>query len=217
MGMPDTSLSPHDFWEQIYRDRSKASSGRPSAALERFAAQNPPGTALELGSGKGDDAVWLAKRGWQVTAVDISPTALAYARENAERQGVEGRIDFQQHNLAESFPDISCDLAIAMYLQTPLDFPRIEILRHAAATVTPGGLLLIAAHGSAPPWAWKDEKTGKDHDFPTAQEQMGEMDLPASDWAEVFVGDIERKATGPEGQTAMVIDGVIALERRDSA
>src|SRR6266705_6723700 len=49
----------------------------------------PPGRALDVGCGTGRDAVYLAKRGWQVTAVDIVDTAIARARQRAAHEGVE--------------------------------------------------------------------------------------------------------------------------------
>jgi release factor glutamine methyltransferase len=50
------------------------------------------GRALDLGTGSGYVAIYLAQRGWQVDAVDISPRALALARHNAERNGAAPRI-----------------------------------------------------------------------------------------------------------------------------
>ncbi len=67
--------SSQAFWERHYQGVSPKSSGRPSAVLTDFVAQRQPQRALELGCAKGDDAVWLAGQGWQVTAVDVSQTA----------------------------------------------------------------------------------------------------------------------------------------------
>lgn len=49
----------------------------------------PPASALDLGCGTGADAVYLARRGWTVTAVDVVPKALAAAKERAEQAGVD--------------------------------------------------------------------------------------------------------------------------------
>ncbi|WP_345152704.1 class I SAM-dependent methyltransferase [Nonomuraea rubra] len=51
----------------------------------------PPGTALDLGSGEGGDAIWLARKGWRVTAADISGVALRRAARHAEEAGVASR------------------------------------------------------------------------------------------------------------------------------
>jgi cyclopropane fatty-acyl-phospholipid synthase-like methyltransferase len=48
----------------------------------------PPGTALDLGCGNGRDAIFLARHGFDVTAVDFSPTAIRMARQNVQQAGV---------------------------------------------------------------------------------------------------------------------------------
>lgn len=209
MDMPDLNQSATDFWEEIYRQKSPKSGGQPSAILKQYLTGQTPGNALELGCAKGDDAVWLAQNGWKVTAVDISQTALDYAEANARAQGMLNRIDFQQHDLAVSFPDLTADLATAMFLQTPLEFPRSEVLRQAADCLRPGGLLLIVSHGSRAPWSWaKDDKL-----YPTARQSLHDLNLQAKDWKELFVGEKERMASGPDGQKALVKDAIIFLKR----
>ena len=66
-------------WEEHYGERERVWSGRVNARLAEVAAELPPGRALDLGCGEGADAVWLAERGWDVVAVDISETALGRA------------------------------------------------------------------------------------------------------------------------------------------
>ena len=83
------------FWEEHYRASARPSNGRPSGALVRFAGPLPGGTALDLGCSQGDDAIWLARRGWRVTAVDVSRTVLARAAKNAQTAGVSDLIAFR--------------------------------------------------------------------------------------------------------------------------
>jgi SAM-dependent methyltransferase len=59
--------------------------------LVAFAASHTPGKALELGCGTGTNAIYLAKHGWQATAVDFVPSAIARARRKAGREGVAVR------------------------------------------------------------------------------------------------------------------------------
>lgn len=198
------------FWEDRYGDASPETSGRPSAVLVRYAEARTPGRALELGCGKGDDAVWLAGRGWTVTAVDVSATVLGLARTNAERAGVADRIAFARHDLSQSFPQGEFDMAYAMFLESPVEFGRANALRQAASAVVPGGLLLVATHGSQPPW----RSGNPDRVFSTADEILAGMALDMSGWNAVQVGPLTRQATGPEGQTADVIDQLVVLERR---
>lgn len=209
-----TKLSPSEaFWENHYQAASPSSSGRPSAALTRFVPPRSPRRALDLGCAKGDDAVWLARQGWRVTAVDVAPTALSYARRNAEAAGVADRITFAKHDLSRSFPPGKFELVSAAFLQSPVDFPRGHVLRHAAAAVADDGLLLITTHGSRPPWSWADPDTV----FPTAEQVLADLELQMTDWTRVFVGPSVRQATGPGGQTAEVTDILLILEKKPPA
>ena len=206
-----TELSPSEtFWENHYQASSPATSGRPSAVLTRFVSGRPPRRALDLGCAKGDDAVWLARQGWRVTAVDVSATALDYARRNAEVAGVADRMTLAKHDLAQTFPAGTFELVSAVFLQSPVDFQRAEVLRRAAAAVADDGLLIIATHGSRPPWSWADPDTV----FPTAQEVLADLELDMNHWTPVFVGPSTRQATGPDGQTAAVTDVLLILENR---
>ena len=197
------------FWEEHYRASTRPSNGRPGGALVRFAGPLPEGTALDLGCSQGDDAVWLAKRGWRVVAVDVSGTVLARAAKNAKTAGVSDLIEFQRHDLARTFPNGRFDLVYALFLHSPVEFPRTRVLQAAARAVDPGGLLLIVEHASVAPWSWADPDTA----FPTPEQSLTALDLDPSRWDSEFVGAPKREATGPNGQTATVTDNVIALRR----
>jgi len=199
-----------DFWENHYAKMEKPSSGRPSAVMTRFVEERTAGHALDLGCARGDDAIWLAKRGWRVKGVDIAEAAVQAARLAARKADTEPQITFERHDLTKTFPEGSYDLATAMFLYTPEESDRAKILRKAAAAISPGGLLLIAAHGSRAPWSW----AAPDTIYPTAQDELNDLALDPEHWHQLFVGPIERKATGPDGQQAMVIDNVVAVERR---
>ncbi|MCS7481313.1 class I SAM-dependent methyltransferase [Umezawaea endophytica] len=195
-----------EFWDAHYRARAGVWLGRANAVLVDVVASLPPGTALDLGCAEGADAVWLAARGWRVTAADVSPTALARAAAHAVDAGVE--VDLQHHDLARTFPEGTFDLVSAQYLQSPLDFPRAEVLRKAANAVTPGGLLLVVEHGSVAPWSWN-----QDAEFPTPEESLAEIGLDRTAWRVERLGAPQREAIGPNRQTATVADIVIALRR----
>lgn len=79
-------------WDSIYRRGAPPwETGRPAGELARVLREREgvirAGRALELGCGTGADAIYLARRGFEVTAVDSSPTALDRARVRAEQQG----------------------------------------------------------------------------------------------------------------------------------
>src|ERR1700754_2216248 len=83
-------------WEEHYGERDRVWSGRVNVQFADVVSDLPPGRALDLGCGEGGDAVWLAERGWDVVAVDISETALGRAVEAAKSRGVAERIEFIQ-------------------------------------------------------------------------------------------------------------------------
>ena len=198
------------FWEAHYRDKTSPSGGRPSAALVRFAKGRAAGRSLDLGCARGDDAIWLARRGWHATGVDVSETALAAARDAAATAEVADRVSFARHDLSRTFPEGRFDLVTALFLHSPADFHRAQVLRRAARAVAPGGLLLSVTHASVAPWSWAHPDTV----FPTPEEELAELELDPAAWSRVFVGAPEREATGPEDQTAIVRDNILALERK---
>ncbi len=204
---PDTA---ERFWESHYRCRGRPGSTRPNAVLADVVAALPPGTALDLGCGEGGDAVWLADRGWRVTAVDVSATALARTAARAAAAGVGDRVAVERHDLARSLPGGSFDLASAQYLHSPVAFRRERVLHAAADRVAPGGLLLIVDHASRPPWSW----AAADTRYPTPAETLDALDLGLGRWRTERLEAVDRRAVGPGGETAVVTDNVIALRRR---
>ena len=76
---PDGS-DPAAEWDAMYAERDAVWSGEPNPHLVAEVAALTPGTALDVGCGEGADAVWLARQGWAVTAVDVSQVALERAR-----------------------------------------------------------------------------------------------------------------------------------------
>ncbi|MGH2931115.1 MAG: SAM-dependent methyltransferase [Solirubrobacteraceae bacterium] len=199
-----------EFWEGRYREQPQIWSGRPNAQLVAVVSALPPGAALDLGCGEGGDAVWMAQQGWRVTAVDVSQTALDRAAARAQELGVASRISFQQKDLATAGTDGEFDLVSAQFLQSPVDFPRDEVLRRAAGAVAPGGLLLIVDHASAPPWG----KHAHTHALPTTGETFASLALPRDGWTVEVLQVREREASGPDGETATLRDNVIALRRQ---
>ncbi|TVS87688.1 class I SAM-dependent methyltransferase [Mycobacterium helveticum] len=195
------------FWEERYSSSGRTWSGRVNAQLVEAAAELPPGRALDLGSGEGADALWLAERGWRVLAVDVSETALQRASEAAAGRNLLDRIEFQCHDLNESFPEGTFDLVSAQYLHSPARLDREAVLRRAAEHVAPGGVLLIVDHGEAPPWA-KEHL----HRFPGIEEVLAGMQLDAT-WTRLRAEQVGRETLGPDGQPATLVDNVMVLRK----
>jgi SAM-dependent methyltransferase len=82
-------------WDSAYRGGGKPGwdTGRPSTDLKAAVEDGSlkPCRALELGCGTGTNAIYLAQQGFDVTAIDIAPTALAVAEEKAKAAGVKVR------------------------------------------------------------------------------------------------------------------------------
>ena len=76
------------FWEELYRKKDRIWSGKVNAVMAAIVGDLPAGRALDLGCGEGGDAVWLAQRGWTVTAVDVSQLALDRAAAHAQDLGL---------------------------------------------------------------------------------------------------------------------------------
>lgn len=201
-------------WEEHYGERDRVWSGRVNVQFADVVADLTPGRALDLGCGEGGDAVWLAERGWNVVAVDISDTALGRAAEAAGTRGVADRIEFVQLDLSDGFPDGTFDLISSQFLHSTVRLDRTSILAKAAQAIRPGGLLVIVDHASAPPWASKLDHV---HEFPSAEEVVAALDLGDGEFERVRVEAVERQAVGPEGQQRPWMDNVIVLRRRNSS
>ncbi|PVY98016.1 SAM-dependent methyltransferase [Actinomycetospora cinnamomea] len=211
--MTDTEHEPTDaarFWDDLYTRREIPWGARVNPVLAEVAEPLEPGTALDLGTGAGGDAVWLARRGWRVTAVDIAAAAVAGVREHAAAAGLAEQITAERHDLPRTFPAGTFDLVSAQYFHSVFDFARADVLRTAARALRPAGLLLVVDHGSIAPWSWNQDP---DTHFPTPQEVAAELDLPSPEWS-VLRADIPRRvATGPRGEIATVTDNVLILQR----
>lgn len=198
-------------WEEHYGERDRVWSGRVNVQFADVVADLAPGRALDLGCGEGADAVWLAERGWDVVAVDVSETALGRARQAAISRGVADRIEFVQLDLSDGFPDGTFDLVSSQFLHSTVRLERPEILANAARAVRPGGLLVIVDHGSAPPWASKLDHV---HEFPSAQEVLAGLDLADDEFDRLRMDAVERDAVRPDGEVFPWMDNVIVLRRR---
>lgn len=103
-----------------------------------------PGTALDAGCGGGAEAIWLASCGWQVTAADIAPNALARAAEHAVKDGVSERIEWVEADLSVWEPNAQFDLVTTHYAHPAM--PQLAFYSRIAGWVAPGGTLLIVGH-----------------------------------------------------------------------
>ncbi len=94
-------------------------SGNPNGTLVNEVAGVRPGRALDVGAGEGGDALWLAEKGWRVTASDISQRALDRVAAEAARRGVAVECHHADANALDAFATGSFDLVSAQYASIP--------------------------------------------------------------------------------------------------
>lgn len=129
------------WWEHHYQENASGP-GQPNSQLVAELSGLTPGTALDAGCGTGADAVWLARQGWEVTAVDVSPTAVA----RAEGQEPE-RVSWVVADMTVWEPPTQYDLVISQYVHP--DMPFGEFVSRLARAVAPGGTLFVVGHDHA--------------------------------------------------------------------
>ena len=132
-------------WDSRYNEGDGARwSGRPNGRLLAEVVGLRPGRALDVGCGEGADAIWLARKGWTVTAIDISDVAVTRAREAAELAGAV--VEWVCGDALQApFPARSFDLVSMQYPALPKAVGEAAV-RALLDTVRPGGLLLAVYH-----------------------------------------------------------------------
>ncbi len=143
----DEPIRPEDMdWDERYRTEDQLWSGHVNGSLADEVTDLAPGRALDVGCGEGADAIWLAERGWTVTALDIAPTAIERGRAEAERRGLA--IDWLAADLLVTPPTGGFDLVSLQYPAFAIA-RRDDVIRALTSALAPGGLMLLVGH--APP------------------------------------------------------------------
>jgi SAM-dependent methyltransferase len=191
------------FWEDLYLGKDQLWSGAPNGALVTEVADLPPGQALDLGCGEGGDALWLAGRGWLVTAVDISRVAL----ERAAAAAGDAKVSWTHADLTTYTPPAGAfDLVVSMYGAIPHTAERA--VHGMLAAVAPGGTLLVVGHdlthlhGHESPFDPKD--------FHTPGEIAGLLD---DTWT-VLVDETRPRVSAPPGTDH--VNDVVLRARKES-
>ncbi len=172
-----------EYWDDRYGATAQVWSGSPNPHLVAVAGELEPGAALDVGSGEGADAIWLAAAGWRVLGVDIS--AVALARAAAAAGPVGSRITWEVADVLTWVPPAAVyDLVSAQFMHLPL--PALTSLHgRLTAATRPGGTLLVVLHDP------DDHHAHGRHDiFVTADELTATLD-PAL-WSTIDVTTPER-------------------------
>nr|WP_062339964.1 class I SAM-dependent methyltransferase [Herbidospora sakaeratensis] len=217
--MSDRTGITREFWDRLHDSFGDGVWPDPNRYLVGEAENLAPGSALDLGCARGADAIWLARRGWRVTAVDVSDVALDGARENAARAGVTDQITFARHDLAVDFPEGSFDLVSAQFLHSPLVVPgeRERILGRAAEAVAPGGHLLVVSHQSVPPWHPRMPEGLTEHPLnltvQTPEENIAALCLADGEWQTIRAETVAIEVTSPTGEPGVREDHLLHYRR----
>ena len=134
-------------WDERYSGTEFEWTMRPNQFVAAELADLPPGRALDLAAGEGRNTVWLAERGWRVTAVDFSRVGLEKGRKLGAARGVgDAHVDWIVADLRDYEPERDAyDLALIAYLQVGPSL-RASVLARAVAALTPGGTAFVVGH-----------------------------------------------------------------------
>jgi SAM-dependent methyltransferase len=131
-------------WDARYSSTENLWSAKPNRFLVAEVSGLSPGRALDLACGEGQNGIWLATLGWEVTGVDFSGVAIEKARARAQREDV--RIDFVCRDLLEYEPEaMAFDLVLLLYFHLPAA-ERRQVLAAASGALAPGGTFLLIGH-----------------------------------------------------------------------
>jgi SAM-dependent methyltransferase len=131
-------------WDERYAEAQQWSSA-PNALVAGLLEEMPPGIAVDLAAGEGRHALWLAGRGWRVTAVDFSAVGLDRGR---AQPGADAVTWVAADVLTWTAPSASLDLVLVAYLHLPVA-DSTAVLTRAVSWLRPGGRLLLLGHDLA--------------------------------------------------------------------
>ena len=156
---PPEDYDSAESWNTRYGEVEQRWSGHANSALVAAVSGLTPGRALEVGCGEGADAIWLARHGWAVTALDISEVAVSRARAAAG----ELPINWLVADLVTDPPPGDFGLVSVQYPALRKDADDAVVAAILTA-VAPGGRLLVVGHDVAAMRAHKRMPAGLDPD-----------------------------------------------------
>lgn len=196
-------------WNARYAAADLMWSATPNRYVEARLADLPAGRAVDLGAGEGRNALWLAARGWEVTAVDFAEEGLAKGRALAEHHAVS--VAWVCADVLAWRPEEPVDLTLVAYLQFPLP-ERERLVRNAAAMTAPGGTLFWISH----------DRHNLEHGVGGPQDPavLSDADELASllrsqpgAWQVGEAGRVERRVEQSDGTWATAYDSLLVARR----
>jgi SAM-dependent methyltransferase len=202
-------------WDHRYAGDAPMWSGNPNGTLVHEVSDLPPGRALDVGAGEGGDAIWLAERGWKVTASDISSRALGRVAAEAERRGLVVDSLHRDANAPGAFEAGGYDL-VSMQYGSVHRTPDQRGVRNLLAAVAPGGTLLVVAHDLTPMRAPIDVAEQTRIFDPDAYVGVADIAAAIGDDADWEIEVDETRPRPPGAVSTHHVDDVILRARRRS-
>lgn len=199
-----------EAWDRRYAAADLVWSVTPNQFVAAELADVPPGRAVDLAAGEGRNAIWLAGRGWRVTAVDFSGVGLDKGRRLADDAQPPVEVEWVRADATTWQADGTYDVALIAYLQLPAEQRRAAV-RRAWEALGPGGTFLLVAHDSTN----LVEGTGGPQDpdvLMTAEDVLA--DLGGETFDVVRAERVAREVTGADGTTRTAYDALVRLVRR---
>lgn len=165
-------------WEEKYRSGDRGKEAKSTALVVETVEKLVPGTAIDLACGAGRHTLYLAERGWTVTAVDGSEAAVELVRRRAAARSLD--VDARVADLTDSafaLPQVAFDLiVIAYYLQR-------DLFAKAKAAARPGGIVVAIVHTPEPGETWSKKRAapGELRKFFSGWEILWDYEGPSRD------------------------------------
>ena len=190
-------------WNRRYAGAESLWATRPNRFLVAETEALAPGRALDLACGEGQNAIWLASLGWDVTGVDFSDVAIEKARRRASEAGLE--VTFACTDLLDFQPEEGAyDLVIVLYLHFTAA-ERRTILPRAARALAPGGVLVVIGHDTT------NLEAGVGG--PSDPAVLFTPDEIAADLAGLEIEKAERVLRDVDGEDRPAIDALVRVRR----
>ena len=125
-------------WDERFRDGDYPQEPEPSPVLRSMVGTFPDGRALDVATGTGRNAVFLAEAGYEVDAIDQSREGLRITRERAEQRGVADRLSVVCADATEyDYPENRYDVVTISFFRT------LDRLNDIKSALKPGGIATL--------------------------------------------------------------------------
>lgn len=185
-------------WDERYHATDRLWSVEPNVFVEDRLSGRAPGIGLDLASGEGRNAIWLAAQGWTMTAVDFSPVAVERGRAHSDR------VEFVVADVTTWTPGRLFDLVLIAYLQLPESEFRPLVAR-ASSWLGPGGELFMVGHDRS--------NLEHGHGGPQSLQLLWDVDeiLGWVDGLEILEAGVVEREVDDEGRRAVALDALLRL------